>query len=434
MQLLGRRQLALSIGALLSGTALARVLSAVGLLLMARLVGREQFGQYAACWSLARLSAVVFSLGFESWLLHQRSSERELLARRTSAALLVEGALGLAWLAGLVALSTVLPASVFPLPVLMLVAVVVWTEQLATVVWSAFKAALQNRITFLLLTLYQLLLFGVTAGLVLAGVEALQPYLLLRAAASVVAVTLTLAVLVWQLGLPFVPEQLWAFTRASLPFALSMLLTLLYERADVVIIGFWLGEEQAGLYAPAVTLMSSLFLIPAALFGVLVPLWSRLYATRGRAIWSSARTFLLGSSGLGLLMAGGVALLAHPLIRLVYGDEFRAAGDVLVVLSAILFLRCLTFVAASLIVAVGRQQQRVVVQAMAAALNVGLNLALVQRVGIVGVAGVYVLSEAVLMLGYLLLIRRWLHQPSERAPAPASSITDEPPSHVATGR
>ena len=434
MELLTRRQLALSISALLSGTAIARVLSAVGLLLMARLVGRDQFGQYAACWSLARLSAVIFALGFEAWLLHQRSSARDVLAARTGAALLVEGGLGLLWLLGLAALSTVLPASVFPLPVLMLVAAVVWMEQLATVAWSAFKAALQNRITFLLLTLYQLLLFGVTIALVLAGVETLRPYLLLRAVASLVAVALTLAVLVQQLGLRIERARLWALTRETLPFALSMLLTLLYERADVLIVGFWLGEEQAGLYAPAVTLMSSLFLIPAALFGVLVPLWSRLHATRGRAVWQSARTFLLGSIGLGIALAASVALLAHPLINFVYGEEFRAAGDVLVVLSAILFLRCLTFVAASLIVAVGWQQQRVGVQALAAALNVGLNVAIVQRLGIVGVAGVYVLSEAVLMLGYLLLIRRWLKQPAPAASPAALPATEEPSSHAATGR
>ena len=47
------------------------------------------------------------------------------------------------------------------------------------------------------------------------------------------------------------------------------------------------------------------------------------------------------------------------------------------------------------------------VQAIAAALNIGLNLALIQVYGLVGVAYIYILTEAVLMVGYLAFYLRW---------------------------
>jgi O-antigen/teichoic acid export membrane protein len=49
----------------------------------------------------------------------------------------------------------------------------------------------------------------------------------------------------------------------------------------------------------------------------------------------------------------------------------------------------------------------VAVQGCVAALNIGLNLLVIQQWGITGVAWVFVVSEVMLGIGYWVLVRRW---------------------------
>lgn len=62
---------------------------------------------------------------------------------------------------------------------------------------------------------------------------------------------------------------------------------------------------------------------------------------------------------------------------------------------------------AAMIVAVGYQKYRVIIQGITAALNVALNIWMVNQFGVTGVAWVYVLSELILLLGYIYLVQRW---------------------------
>jgi hypothetical protein len=64
-----RKQVLANFVTLLSGMGLARVMTAIALILVARQVGRESYGQYIACFSLAKLTSVVFSWGLDGWLL-----------------------------------------------------------------------------------------------------------------------------------------------------------------------------------------------------------------------------------------------------------------------------------------------------------------------------------------------------------------------------
>ncbi len=64
-----RRQIIGSIGALVSGMAVARVMAAVIIILIARRIGPGAFGQYAASFAVAKLTSVLFTLGVDVWLL-----------------------------------------------------------------------------------------------------------------------------------------------------------------------------------------------------------------------------------------------------------------------------------------------------------------------------------------------------------------------------
>jgi O-antigen/teichoic acid export membrane protein len=119
---------------------------------------------------------------------------------------------------------------------------------------------------------------------------------------------------------------------------------------------------------------------------------------------------------LGFVMWAGTLLLTR-LLPLLLGSSFQESSALLVTLSPIAFLKCASFASAAMLVAVGWQTRRMYVQAVAAGVNVVLNLIVAQQFDIHGVALVYVLSEALLAAGYMILVVSFLRRP------PQSSLT-----------
>jgi O-antigen/teichoic acid export membrane protein len=233
-----------------------------------------------------------------------------------------------------------------------------------------------------------------------------------------VAGAFALVSIYWQIrsfGWQWEPSALLPTLRASLPFALSTLLAMIYGRADIALVAYWLGEQAAGLYAPAVSLANALALIPTAMFFVMVPVLSRDYSQKPPWAQAMVKRVMWANAGLGLLDGGGLILVAQPLVYLVYGPAYRATGELLAVLGGVLAARFLSLAFATVLVAVDRQAPRVVVQMGVAVLNVGLNLWLIRQWGLPAVAWIYVLSEWVLVTGYAFLVRSWQRESLRKA-------------------
>src|SRR5262245_34761590 len=133
--------LARKLTAQLSATMVERLLRAVALILIARQVGPSAFGQYTASLALTTILAVGFALGLDVWLVRNgnRSGERGHLAQHASTSLLIRAGLGLVWLAGLALLAPWLDPNAYPPDLFLLVALAVWLEEIANLVWGTFK-------------------------------------------------------------------------------------------------------------------------------------------------------------------------------------------------------------------------------------------------------------------------------------------------------
>lgn len=411
---LGRRRFLFNYGALFTGTAAARLLAGISLILIARQVGAAQFGQFTASLALAKMTSVAFTLGLEGWLLANgfREGNRQLLARRSTAILIVTAGGGFLWLIAYAGVTPWLNSDIFPYSVVLLCVLSVWFEELLNVVATTFKAAISNHMTFLLITGSQLLLIALIVTQVLLGQEQLLAFLQVRVLGMAISAGVAIWLMSRQISLQVALNDIIATLKAAPPFALSLMLNLIYERADVVIIGTWLGKEQAGFYTPATTILIALFLIPGTLYGILSPVFSQLAARSFRRFKRFFYQTLFGSTILGIGLTTSVYFMAPHLIVWLYGAEYQRAGELLAILSGVLFFRSLTFPLAAFLVTVQWQTKRLLPQLLSAFTNVTLNLLIVQTRGVRGVAWVYVLSEAVLMLGYAFLASLWLH--SER--------------------
>ncbi len=187
-----------------------------------------------------------------------------------------------------------------------------------------------------------------------------------------------------------------------------------------LLVAYFLGPEAAGLYSPAVSIMSALVLVPLALNMVMIPAMSRLHEEGSATIRGMASRLILFSAPIGILSGLVLAFGADWIVQILLGDAYAETGDVLSVLSGVLSARFITLAAASVLVAVGWQRHRVKPQAVVAALNVGLNVLLIPRWGIMGAAGVFVFTEWLLVAGYVSLVWRWNQLIGGKAPVAGS--------------
>jgi len=384
---------------LLSGTFISQALVAVTLLLIARQLGRARYGEYMACFTLITILVTLFSLGLDQWLLREGGRNPRGLGEHVGSVLLIKSILGVLWLSIINWIAPNLPQSTFPISVLRWMTIAVWLDSLFATTLTAFKSLLRNRINSLLEVFSDVAWLIVTFILVMS--EAATPAIYAQARTLVVSMSLGMGILlVWrQIGLRFQWAVLKQALHASLPFAFSDFFATSLLRLDVVLVAFGLGQRAVGIYSPAVSVVTALFFVPGAIFGVMVPVLAGLFSTQSTRGWHAARYVIIGLAGVGgiltLALYSGAAMIVAGL-----GVDFEEALGLLHILSLLLVFKALSFAMAAILVALGYQLQRALVQFVAVIINIGLNLWLMQIWGVTGVAWVYVVTEIVVLLGY----------------------------------
>ena len=135
-----------------------------------------------------------------------------------------------------------------------------------------------------------------------------------------------------------------------------------------------LNQYATGLYAPAISLINAQFLPLSAVSGVMLPVLSHHYTNDVLKAEALSKQLLKWSAMLAVVLGSGLALIARPLVHLVYGVEYALSGNVLAILGGVLAFRTVSFALGAILAAVGLQSKRVIVQAISAAVNVVLNL------------------------------------------------------------
>jgi polysaccharide transporter, PST family len=193
--------------------------------------------------------------------------------------------------------------------------------------------------------------------------------------------------------------------RAWTLFAMQSTLAL-YTSANVVLLGFVATTTQVAHFGAAERIVRA----GTALMGtVTTAAFPRLTAlvTAGELTRARQAAFRLAAvAGAGaLLVAGVLALLAGPLVRLVFGPGFGEAADVLRVLALILPLIAVTGVlGAGLLLSLRRDAVVLRIALTAGVVNVALGLALGSAHGPLGMAVSVVVAEVVALAGCVLAL------------------------------
>ncbi|MGH7896891.1 MAG: oligosaccharide flippase family protein [Candidatus Binatia bacterium] len=196
--------------------------------------------------------------------------------------------------------------------------------------------------------------------------------------------------------------------REALPLAGAAVLAQLIYNFDVVLLGMWVGLAETGHYGAAFRFVQLLRMLSISYFRAFQsPLaWASREGLERVAVPFARGYQVSGAIALGLTVGGGV--LASDLVAYLFGDDYLPAAEPLRLLLVAFAFAVLSRHYRIALVAFGYNRFNFCQLAIAAALNIGLNVVFIPRHGILASAWAMVATEAFLFFVSYPAARRWL--------------------------
>jgi O-antigen/teichoic acid export membrane protein len=172
--------------------------------------------------------------------------------------------------------------------------------------------------------------------------------------------------------------------RTGFPIVITGIFVAVINRSDFIMLEKMTDLRQVGLYASLYKITSLLESLPLMAMTTLFPLLSRYAKEDGRRFWEIYKkaTFLLASLAVPMVLV--ISFAAPWVIRLLFGDAFLdAAAGLRVQIWATAFLY-LAITGGNALISLGLEKINLTLTAIAAAINVALNLYCIPRWGFIG--------------------------------------------------
>ncbi|MCC7452641.1 MAG: polysaccharide biosynthesis C-terminal domain-containing protein, partial [Crocinitomix sp.] len=195
--------------------------------------------------------------------------------------------------------------------------------------------------------------------------------------------------------------------RQSFPYALLILLMMMYSRIDAVMIERLMvnGDEAAGIYAQGFRYLDAVNMFALLFAGILLPIFARLLRQKESVneITSLACRLLFGIS---VLVGISCFFFQKELIELRYENTVPAASVSFGLLILSFIPISMTYVFGTLLTANGNLKQLNQMAMVGVLLNVVLNYFLIQSYGIVGAEYATLITQLLTALAQIILAYR----------------------------
>lgn len=216
------------------------------------------------------------------------------------------------------------------------------------------------------------------------------------------AVTATWGAITWRRERPLVqPSKIIPILSSSFHYGATGLIWNVYLRIGVLLLSFLRGVEEIAFFAAAYKLTDLGFKIAVLANRVVAP---GLYADshhRPEAFERTAKPLLRATIALGAIGAVVIVVVAHPLVNLIYGPKFAAAGYLLQILAISLALKTVAWIAQTVISAMDQHGNRLKIVGGGTVVAIVIAVPLTILWGAQGCA-VAVVTADVIMLSLLL--------------------------------
>jgi O-antigen/teichoic acid export membrane protein len=198
-----------------------------------------------------------------------------------------------------------------------------------------------------------------------------------------------------------------AILKKSTPFAILILLMMLYTRMDSVMIERMLpnGKEQAGIYAQGFRLLDAVNMFAFLVAGILFPVFSRLIKEKNsvKPILQMAGKLL---TGIAIVVGIGLAINSELTISIIYKNNIENSSKVFVWLILSFIPLSLSHVFGTLLTANNNLRLLNKMAIVGIVLNIGLNFILIPIMEAEGAAIATIITQSVTALVQLALVMR----------------------------
>lgn len=393
------------------GKIASTVLGLIAVAIMTRYLGQTGFGYYTTIVTFLQFFAVLIDFGLQmtaATLLGRPGADQQKIfnniftLRLVSALLLLGSAAGLVWLLpypGIVKVGTLIASVSFLFIALQSVIISLYQKNfnLARVaiaeVWGRAILVLGTWLATLYATSFEqgLLLM---IGAVVAG-SLVNCSLLFASARRYVRVRLA-----WDWG---VWRDIWT---TSWPIALTIALTLVYFRADTLILSLMRPPEEVGIYGATYKVLDILVQFPYLFLGMLLPLLSNFFVSNRQLFATTLQKSFDFLLIIILPMIVGTIILGRPIMVFVAGQDFAVSGDIIKVLilaAGIIYVGALFGYG---IVAAGAQKRMIKYYAVTAVAGLIAYVALIPIYSYWAAAWLTVATELAITLAAWWVLRR----------------------------
>ena len=373
-------------------SALRMLLGLVATSFVVRRLGVDAFGSFSYVWSIYAIATPLASLGIDQVVLRAICSDPDRSHLHIADALRVRrfGALGAA--AALLLFLAVSRATSQELIVGLIAA-----AGLAFLISEISMAGLQAELGSRFVARLRLISFAI-ANVSKIAVALIHPTPVTIALATVAEPAILLLLTrrrsgratrlgsshLRPFGTPVAPGH--SLLRQGFPYLLSAASVSLYMRCDVVLLHRWSSPSETGLYAAVTRISEVMYFLPVAVGAAATPGLLRLFQVDPRECLVRLRKLTLMLCGIAIAFAASTAVLAPTLLKVAFGREYGAGALVLRV-HALSTIPVFAGVAREIwLLARNQGKVSLATTLSGAAINIGLNIILIPRMGALGAA------------------------------------------------
>jgi O-antigen/teichoic acid export membrane protein len=195
--------------------------------------------------------------------------------------------------------------------------------------------------------------------------------------------------------------------RLALPLGLASVLASVYFTIDLILLGWLVHGPQLGNYAAATKILSLLVMVPGLVMSSALPGFSSV-------VRAGEGMNELGAKVLGWLLATWLplcvasAIFARPIVHVALGSQYDGAVPLVRILALAGAVALIANVLGTLLIAASIVRPMVLQNVVATVFNIGGNVLLVPRYGVVASAWLTVATELIVSVGALALLWRRL--------------------------
>ncbi|RKQ91782.1 O-antigen/teichoic acid export membrane protein [Solirubrobacter pauli] len=399
----GARTIARNALAVSAAQVLGKLASLGFYVVMARVLGEQGFGAYTFALSLAQLTTVFAGFGIDEWMARTIARDPKTAPRLMTDALVAKSAFGVAGCVAAVVFAVVAGYSGEVQLTVAFLALGALVELYMNIFNATFQGLddLRWPAAATMLERASIGIIGIVALLAGAGIVVVAAIYLACALAATALVMVRLAAI----GVRPAPSPSAAralgLVKMTFTIGLTVLLNTALFRVDTVLLSLIKDDAAVGFYGAAYRLLESPLFVAYGMTAALLPALSRASRTSAPPLRDLVET------GLKLILCAlapigtAFAVLAEPIVDVVYGPDYADAVAAVRLLGGAAALYGVGYFGAFVLIAQGRQRILPQITAGVLVLNVVLNLVLIPAWSFRGAALVTSLSELLLAIAFM---------------------------------